>query len=457
MTSWLPSRWPIRVRVAMAFLAATAVALAALVAFVQVRVERALEDRLRDTLEVEADRLEELPPQARAGSIRAAPGEPYAQALSEDARIEAASPLAPDPMLARDRPTDLLAGTDEAYLDREVTVLDDDAAARGDVERESEPALLLLRRVPGGYLVVGTSRDDADQALGALRNQLLVGGPLALALAGWLGYLVAGAGLRPIERMREAATTISDRTTGERLPLPSADDELRRLATTLNAMLDRLDEGIRRERHFVAEASHELRTPLTLMLVELELARARPRGPEELTSALGSTHEEVRRLVALTDDLLLLASSDAGRLPLDVTDVDLVAVSEAVARRFRAVSGRRAVTVVAPDPVGVRGDALRLERVVSNLVDNALRHGAGDIGLRLGVTDATAFVEVSDDGPGVSDPRPFDRFSGDGRSTGLGLAIAQEIVRSHGGTIHIGRDEGRTVVRVDLPRPARRP
>ena len=153
---------------------------------------------------------------------------------------------------------------------------------REQQDPERERFVLLVRPVDEGFLVVGTSREDADEALAALRNQLLIAGPLALAVAGGLGYLVAGAGLRPIERMRARAATISARTAGERLPVPAADDELRRLALTLNAMIERLDDGLQRERRFVAEASHDLRTPLALMLTEVELALAQPRTPEEL-------------------------------------------------------------------------------------------------------------------------------------------------------------------------------
>ena len=150
--------------------------------------------------------------------------------------------------------------------------------------------------------------------------------------------------------MRARAATISDRSAGERLPLPSADDELRRLAVTLNAMLERLDEGLQRERRFVAEASHELRTPLTLMLTEIELALAQPRPPEELTQALHSVNDEVRRLIALAEDLLERAAAEEGGLPIEARPVDLVALATRVADRFRAAAGDRTISVTAPRP-----------------------------------------------------------------------------------------------------------
>ena len=271
----MPARWPLRVRVALAFLGSTLVALVGLGVFVHVRMGEALDERLRDTIAVEADRLAALPAADRLEAVRALGGDVHAQVLTRQGDVRASSRLVAAPLLGASATDDAQAG----YRERTVQVFDDDAAAAGEREAEPELAMLLVRRTADGYLVVGTSRQDVDEALAQLRDQLLVGGLLALVLAGGLGYVVAGVGLRPIERMRVRAATISDRSAGERLPLPSADDELRRLAVTLNAMLGRLDEGLQRERRFVAEASHELRTPLTLMLTEIELALAQPRPP----------------------------------------------------------------------------------------------------------------------------------------------------------------------------------
>jgi signal transduction histidine kinase len=444
MTGWHPARWPLRTRVALAFLAATATALIVLGVFVQVRVSDALEDRLRDTVSAEADRLRALPGPDRTDAVEALGGEVHAQVLTAQGAVRASSRLVADPLLQiADDEASGVSGS--GWRDATVTVFDDDSATAGRQDPERERFVLLVTSVDEGFLVVGTSREDADEALTALRTQLLIAGPLALALAGGLGYIVAGAGLRPIERMRVRAATISARTAGERLPVPAADDELRRLALTLNATLERLDDGLQRERRFVAEASHDLRTPLALMLTEVELALAQPRSPEELTRALHSIDDEVRRLIALAEDLLERAGSRDGGLPIEAHPVDLVGLAARVVERFRAAAGDRCIQLTAPRPVEIQGDATRLDRAVSNLIDNALRHGAGDIDVAVNSAGGRAVVTITDEGngfaqePSAASPNP-----------GLGLTIVHEIARAHGGTIDVQRIDGRTRVRVEV-------
>lgn len=436
--------WPLRVRVALAFLLATAVALAGLGAFVLLRVEATLEERLDDALEAELDRVAGVQTAERAAAAETPPGELFVQVYDADGRLAASSPGVVGELVPGERP--------DGYHDATVSLLDepddepddDDNDEDRDEDRDEDdtervPARLLVTTVDGGQVVVGTPRDDTDEAVAEVRTQLLVGGPAALLLAGLLGYLVAGAGLRPIERMRARAATISDRSAGERLPLPVARDELRRLAETLNAMLDRLDEGLDRQRRFVAEASHELRTPLTLMRTELDLALDRPRTSEELTEALRSTDEEVRRLIDLADRLLVLAAADAGRLGLELGQVDLRELAHDVVRRFapRAAELGRSLTVESAQPTGpvVNGDRGRLDQVLSNLVDNALRHGAGAVTVSIGASRSSVTLSVLDEGPGISERRLFERFNGSHGGQGLGLAIVREIVLAHGGTV----------------------
>lgn len=433
MTAWRPSHWPLRTRVALAFLAATTVALVGLGVLVQVRVGNALEERLQDSITAEADRLAAEPD--RSAAIEALGGEVHAQLLTERGDVLASSRLVAGSLLGAD---DLDAGWREGT----VTVLDDDAAAGRDDEPEQERFVLLVRPGADGVLVVGSSREDVDETLAALRNQLFLAGVLALAVAGGLGYLVAGAGLRPIERMRARAATISSRSAGERLPLPAANDELRRLAATLNAMLERLDEGLQRERRFVAEASHDLRTPLTLMLTEVELALAQPRPPDELAAALHSLRDEVQRLIALADELLERAGAEEVGLPIEARPVDLVALATRVAGRFQAAAGDREIRVTAPRPVEILGDAVRLDRALSNLVDNALRHGAGDVTIDVRASGAGVVLSVTDEGVGFAPG-----------ATGLGLSIVGEVARAHGGTVEVDRVDDRTRVRVDLASP----
>ncbi len=273
---------------------------------------------------------------------------------------------------------------------------------------------------------------------------------MALLLLGLGGYLLAGALLRPVERMRLQAARISADTPGERLPLPEADDEIARLGRTLNEMLRRLESGIERERQFVADASHELRTPLALLRAELELARRRERSPEELRAALDSAAEEVDRLSRLAEDLLVLARLDDGRVPLRREPIVLRELLDSVARRFD-----RDIAVAAPDGESVLGDRLRLEQALGNLVDNAIRHGTGDVRIEAAFRDGVVALSVTDEGPGLSTellPTAFERFTrGDAArergGAGLGLAIVDAIARAHGGRAHAER----ATVTIELP------
>jgi two-component system, OmpR family, sensor kinase len=280
---------------------------------------------------------------------------------------------------------------------------------------------------------------DRDEVLAALLALLLVVGPLALLLAAFAGYRLAGAALRPVESMRREAAEISAETSGRRLPVPEARDEVRRLGETLNEMLERLDEGLLRERRFVADAGHELRTPLALLRTELELALRRPRSPEELASAIRSATEEVERLIRLAEALLLLDSS--GGAALRVGELDAGELLDAVARRFAARAAAADRTIEVEGGGSFRGDRDRLEQALGGLVDNALTHGKGKVRLEAEREGDSIVLRVSDEGHGFPDdflPRAFERFSraDEARTSGgagLGLAIVDAVARAHGG------------------------
>ncbi len=439
--------WSLRARVAVAFLLTTALAMIALGFYVQLRVHHALDHGLHEQLESESERVLLSPPEERADVVANMSAEVHGQLLAEDGSVVASSAAVPSRLVD---PRE--AGT--GFSDATVGVYDDlyeDDEDLGNPEIERERVKLLIRKVDDQYLVVAIARGDVENAVDAVRRQLLISGPVALAAAGGLGYLVAGFGLRPVERMRARASTISSRSAGERLPVPPA-AELHRLAMTLNAMLDRLDEGLDRERRFVADASHELRTPLALLLIEVELALSGSRAPDELREALSSVEEEVRRLIDLSEDLLALAGAAAAHVELHTEPVDITAIAADVVARFQttADAGSRSVSVGGDASVRVAGDADRLDRVVSNLVSNALRHGDGEVEVRV-TGGPEVIVEVSDGGPGFAEERPFERFAGSHGSVGLGLAIVDEIVSAHGGRIEIAREHDRTIVRVTLP------
>ena len=204
-----------------------------------------------------------------------------------------------------------------------------DRAAQGPtfVERSGAPGLgrepvrLLATPIPFErhqlIVVVGTSLAARSDALKSLTTLLLIGGPVALLLASLAAYWTVGAALRPVEAMRRRATEISAARSEQRLPVPAAQDELRRLGETLNAMLDRLEAALERERAFVDDASHELRTPLTLHKSELELALRYGGSREELRASIASAIEEADRLSQLAENLLVLARSDKGVLPVE--------------------------------------------------------------------------------------------------------------------------------------------
>ena len=239
--------------------------------------------------------------------------------------------------------------------------------------------------------------------------------------------------------MRRKAADVSEDRPGERLPLPPADDEIRRLGETLNAMLARLEAALERERGFVADASHELRTPLASLKTELELALRRDRTPEELRRALRSASEETDRLSRLADDLLVLARSDRGTLPLRIEPVRARELLDGVAAQFRT-SGHE-VQVDVPDGLELHGDRLRLEQAVGNLVANAATHGDGAVTVSARQQDGAIELHVEDEGEGLPPgfaERAFERFTRadearGGGGAGLGLAIVAAIARAHGG------------------------
>ncbi|HEX4307009.1 MAG TPA: histidine kinase dimerization/phospho-acceptor domain-containing protein, partial [Solirubrobacterales bacterium] len=258
---------------------------------------------------------------------------------------------------------------------------------RGDLPGLDGGARLLAAPVstPAGrrIVVVGTSTATRDESLLDLEQLLLIALPAALILASAAGYWVAAAALRPVEAMRARAEEISTAAPDERLPVPATRDEVARLGDTLNEMLARIGDSIERERAFVADASHELRTPLAILRAELDLALAQGRSPEELRAALASAGEETDRLTQLSEDLLTIAQTERGELPLRLEPLRLGDTFETVERRFsrRAAEAGRRIEVSGGGEIELRGDRLRLDQAIGTLVDNALRYGAGTIAL----------------------------------------------------------------------------
>jgi signal transduction histidine kinase len=304
---------------------------------------------------------------------------------------------------------------------------------------------------PGAQVsvIVGLPFGDMLATRTALRNALLITFPLLLGALGAIAWRVIGWTLRPVEQLRAGAEEISrtGRIRGparsERLPVPSAADEIRALAVTLNEMLDRLADAQERQRSFVADAAHELRSPLASIQAQLEVAGRLGEGgtlPSDLMT-------DVKRLSGLVDDLLLLARADADtRPPARLTAVDARDLVAEVAAAYP--DARVPVRLVANDePVMIKVDIGELHRAVGNLVDNAVRHARTQVEVATRVDQMRAVISVSDDGPGIAPEdreRVFERFTrlddARGRNSGgagLGLAIVRELVIRAGGTVEL--------------------
>lgn len=328
---------------------------------------------------------------------------------------------------------------------------------------------VLARNVGTATVLVATDIRSVNTAQNLLTQAALVGGPIAVLLVGLSTYVMVALTLRPVGALRHGAANITAAgLADERLPVPSSRDELHRLATTLNAMLDRIDSSTRRQRTFVGDAAHELRSPLASVKVQLEVAQRM--GPvADWGATVDDVLMDVDRLQRLVEDLLALARHDeAGGQLRRRAPVDLRALISAVGTEYRKPTHPVTGPPDGP-PVTVTGDEDALHRIVVNLVDNALRYARTGVELDLVRTtvDGRSMVEfsVTDDGPGIPESERrmvFDRFyrteesrSRESGGTGLGLPIVAELVRSHGGTIELAdRLDGNHGLRAVVRLPA---
>jgi len=365
-----------------------------------------------------------------------------------------------------------------AGVDRLVGLLRPDELARAragarlsiDGNRASLDGPLRVVAVPAGSpgdpltVVVAVGSASVQESVRLLRTGLLLGVPLLLGLLALVSWWVIGWTLRPVESLRRGAEVITGSAASRRLPLPAARDEVHRLAVTLNDMLARLEAANVRQRAFVSDAAHELRSPLASIRTQLEVAvrLAEPAGVpagSPAAPAEGPTGDgivdlaqdllvDVERLSRLVDDLLLLARLDEDaptRRRHRPEPVDLAVLARALAGRYEGA--RVPVTVTAEPGTGpaIAGDADWLDRVLTNLLDNAVRYAGSRVTMTVGHTAGAAVLTVADDGPGIAAAdrdRVFDRFTRldeararDAGGAGLGLAIVRELVRAHGGTV----------------------
>jgi signal transduction histidine kinase len=314
-------------------------------------------------------------------------------------------------------------------------------------------------------VVTGLAMTRQEQVLSSFLGVLIAAGILVVLTAGAAGWLLAGAVLRPVEKMRREAAAITASDQQRRLPVPANDDEISRLSITLNDMLTRLHESFRREQRFVDDASHELRTPLAVLKGELELGLSRPRSTSELEGVVTRSLEATDELIALAQNLLVLARTDAGRSPLERREVRIDTIVESVVADFaqRATINDVAIEFAATDQLASLDD-LRLRQALNNVVDNALSHTppGGRVVIRAESNGGEVRFEVRDTGTGVAAEilesafEPFVRGplrrAAMAPGAGLGLTIVRSIAQSHGGTVSLRNiEEGGTVVTILLP------
>lgn len=438
-------RLPIRARLTLAFAGVMAVVLVGAGSFIRVSLAHDLDESILQSLETRAADVGALvgeadpeSPSSRQSRLTES-GATFAQVLDSGDRVVDATPL------LRDTP---LLTTAQAASARRSPLIVDRTSVPG-IDHRARLYATATRTADGvdHVIVVGATLDERDEAIRNLTILLAIGGPIALLLASAAGYWVTSAALRPVEAMRRRAAAITGVRHGERLPVPASQDEIRRLGETLNGMLERIDEVLARERAFVADASHELRAPLAVLKTELELALRGEHSAEELRVAILSAGEETDRLTRLAEDLLVIARSDQGGLPVHCEPLIIRELLDGVRRRFaaRAHADNRTLSVDEGPRESVVADRLRLEQALGNLVENALRHGSGAIRLWAAVQPEAVELHVSDAGTGPPDdfvPRAFERFSradpARGRGgAGLGLSIVRAVARAHGGDAHL--------------------
>ena len=314
-------------------------------------------------------------------------------------------------------------------------------------------------------IVVGRLPNDVLSMLAVFRMVILNSAILLIFLAGVGGWFMAGRTLKPVERIADIARGIGEGDLSRRIDVET-DDELGRLASTLNGMIGRLEEAFVKERRFVADASHELRTPLAVIQAETSLVLEKPRSQDEYRRALELVGQEVGYMSEIIGKLLVLARSDAGFEPLNFQEVNIAGLLGELSQDVEALAQEKGLRLsFGPmDGVTVKGDRVRLRQLFLNILDNALRYtpAGGSITGSVIRKDDQAVASISDTGIGIAEehlPFIFDRFyradkvrtDGEG-GTGLGLSIATSIAKMHGGTIEVASQAGAgTIFRILLP------
>ncbi len=430
----------LKLRLTLVFGTGMAVVLLGLGTYAYLRVSADLVASVDAGLRSRAQVLVDAAGSPQAPSVVGAPGklidpdEAFAQILDGSGQIvEASSAVSDRPLIAA---SEVSAVAGVMFFTRQLDPQDD-------------PVRLLAVPVsenPFRIVVVGATLGDVIEATQRLLIVMGTVGPVALLITAGAGWLLAGAALKPVEQMQSQAAAISASEPDRRLPVPASGDELARLATTLNSMLDRLQEALERERRFVDDASHELRTPLATLRGEIDLALTRRREAPELEAALRSAQDDVPHLQRLAEDLLVMARTRGGRIPVHRVEASLAELTQRSVESIKNQAFAAGVTIdidVSDEIVEV--DPERIEQALRNLLENAIRYSRhGDI-VRVTARreDSIAWFAIADSGPGFAPDllasafEPFIRGQDETASptrSGLGLSIVRAVAEAHGGS-----------------------
>lgn len=301
---------------------------------------------------------------------------------------------------------------------------------------------------------------EVQTTLNDLFSSLLFAFPAILLISIAGGLLLARFSLRPIDTVTKTAREITAHNLERRIPVPPVNDEISRLASTLNRMIERLEGSFAQIRQFTGDASHELRTPLAIMMGELEVALRSPKTTEEYEEIIASTLEEVNRLSKVVANLLELSRAETGQVEIDKEPVDLSSLVADIAEDAEILAEDKNISVASSleTPVVIQGDKVRLHQAILNVIDNAIKYNrsGGSVIIELAKQEQTAILTIRDTGIGIPEDdvdKVFDRFfrvdkarSQSVSGHGLGLAIVRWVVEAHGGTIGVASSYGQGTV-----------
>ncbi|MGQ0520013.1 MAG: ATP-binding protein [Actinomycetota bacterium] len=458
-TGWRARLGTVRVRTTLLAMLIVAFALVVGAAGLVLSLRRSLTDEIGRTAELRADDVAAALKSGTAVDSVLVAGdddESFVLVVDPSGAVLAASPNLADPTRVAPVPLGAARRVDD------VRVAEHEP---GDETSEEEDFMVAARAADTGsgdvLVLAGRSFDIVDEPAGALAGVLVVGVPVLLVVLGASAWVLVGRALAPVEAMRREVEGITSSALDRRVAVPGGTDEVARLASTLNAMLDRLDRGQQRQRLFVSDASHELRSPVAAIRQHAEVAAAHPAA-----TSVGDLASEVvvdaHRLQRLVDDLLLVARADERTLAVEPREVDVDDLALDEARRLRDTTDLR-VDTSGVAAGRVKGDRPLLARALRNLGDNAARHARTVVALTVAESAGIVHLAVDDDGPGIpaaERTNVFERFvrlddarARDTGGTGLGLAIVQEVATAHGGTV-AARDSALGGARIELALPA---